>query len=105
MKPISPNEVAAAKQATLPDFVIQAFNECIAAGWNVDDAASVFSQDDVVRLIILYGGEHIHDRQEIFDKRWLDVEDVYRQRGWQVKYDKPGYNEGYPATFTFTVPF
>lgn len=40
-------------------------------------------------------------RQEIFDNRLLDVEDVFRSQGWKVEYDKPGYNESYPATFTF----
>ena len=106
MKPITPSEVAKARQATLPDFVIRAFNECIVAGWEANAGASVFNQDDVVRLIIQYGGERVpHGRQQIFNERWLDVEDVYRQRGWDVKYDKPGYNEDYPATFTFTVPF
>ncbi len=32
---------------------------------------------------------------------WLNVEELYRAQGWTVTYDKPGYNESYPATFTF----
>lgn len=105
MKPITPDEVAVVKQATLPDFVVRAFNECIATGWNADAKESVFLQDDVVRLILEYGAEHIHDRQEIFDKRWLDVEPIYQSQGWNVEYDKPAYNETYSATFTFSPKF
>ena len=41
-------------------------------------------------------------RKEIYDKNWLDVEDVYESAGWKVEYDKPGYNENYEPTFTFS---
>jgi len=41
------------------------------------------------------------NRAEIFDKGWLNVEEVYRAAGWAVEYDKPGFNESYSATFTF----
>ncbi len=37
----------------------------------------------------------------VCDNHWLDVEDVYREAGWVVEYDKPGYCESYEATFTF----
>lgn len=37
----------------------------------------------------------------MLDREHLDVEDVYRAAGWEVTYDKPGYNETYDATFTF----
>jgi hypothetical protein len=37
----------------------------------------------------------------IFDKHYLDVEDIYRGVGWIVEYDRPGYSEGYEPYFTF----
>jgi len=40
-------------------------------------------------------------RDEIFDRGWLDVEDLYRISGWRVEYHKPGYNETYEPTFEF----
>jgi hypothetical protein len=40
---------------------------------------------------------------KIFDKHWLDVEDIYRRVGWKVRFDQPGYNEDYKAYFVFTV--
>ncbi len=38
---------------------------------------------------------------EIYERHLLDVEPSYRAEGWEVEYDKPGYNETYEATFTF----
>ena len=37
----------------------------------------------------------------LFENHYLDVEELYRQEGWLVTHDKPGYDETYPATFTF----
>jgi hypothetical protein len=42
------------------------------------------------------------NRNEIFKKGWLDVEEIYGKAGWKVEYDKPGYNEDYAAHFIFT---
>ena len=41
------------------------------------------------------------NRNEIFNKGWLNIEEVYRSAGWKVNYDKPAYNESYDAYFTF----
>lgn len=53
-------------------------------------------------MCILSKFDHRIDRQEIFDNCWLDVEDIFEEVGWKVVYDKPGYNESYPANFEFT---
>lgn len=41
------------------------------------------------------------NRQEIFDRHWLDFETVYRSAGWDVHFSKPAYNESGDAVFTF----
>ena len=79
-----------------PDAVFDAFNELIAQKFS--GGSATIKQDDVVALMVQKG----LDRQEIFDKGWLDVERVYRSQGWKVQYDKPGYNESYAANFTFS---
>lgn len=93
--PIKPEDVAVEKQRTIPDEVFSSFNELIAQKW--DGHSATIKQDDVVALIVKKG----LSKKEISDKGWLDVEDAYRSFGWYVEYDKPGYNESYPATFTF----
>ena len=95
--PIKPSDVARAKTETLPDAVIESFNELIALRW--DGEVSHFRQEDVVERIL----EKIpgFNRRTIFDRGWLDVEDTYREQGWSVTYDRPGFNETYEPTFTF----
>lgn len=43
-------------------------------------------------------------RREVFIMRLLDVEQAYREYGWNVKYDKPGFNESYESFFIFKKP-
>lgn len=93
--PIKPEEIAAEKERTFPDAVFSSFNELITQNW--DGSSATIRQHEVVALMVKRGLK----RAEIFDKGWLDVEDVYRSVGWDVEYDKPGYNESYSATFTF----
>lgn len=104
VKPITPAEVPDAKAATFPDEVLQAFNELIAE--NYRDGQSVVLQDAVVDRIVAKLNANLgvkpHQRQEVFTRGWLDVEEVYRKAGWIVEYDKLAYNEEYLASFTFT---
>ena len=95
--PIKPSEVA--EKMIFPDEVMSAFNELIAAGF--DGRQSVVKQDAVIKLI----GEKNPKFTPalVFASNWLNVEPVYRLHGWIVVYDKPAYNETYPATFTFKV--
>lgn len=115
-KPIRPNEVAKKKYDSLPHEIIDAFNKLIAEKWNGYN--STFTQNEVMTEILnrMNRGfieankalpEKYKDRpfeiteEDLFKNHWLDVEDIYREVGWKVEYDKPGYNESYPATFKF----
>ncbi len=100
IKPIKPSEVVDLKKNLFPDFVIEAFNELIAK--NFRNKESTFKQSEVVKLILEKSTTNIC-QNDIYENSWLDVEDAYRSEGWSVEYDKPGYNESYPATFTFKV--
>lgn len=98
MEPITKAQVQEnLKQRVFPDFIIQAFNECITEA-SIKKSSTVL-QKDVLKRIKQISGK---DSKEIFENNWLDVEDHYRQAGWKVHYDKPGYNEDYEASFTFS---
>ncbi len=98
--PIKPNEVASVKAAkVIPELVFEAFNLCIARNWKGSSATVL--QSDVVKEIVSRLPEG-RTKQEIFDNNWLDVEDAYREAGWKVVYDKPGFNESYEANFIFS---
>lgn len=97
-KPISPDDVSLLKATQIPGEVFAAFNECIARNFRGTGAS--FTQDEVLAEVKkrLPEDQHAH----IFNCRWMDVESSYEEMGWSVAYDKPGYNETYAATFTFT---
>ncbi len=95
VQPISPDEVGLAKVVATPDEVFQAFNTLIAL--NYVGGYSTVKQDDVMELLEATSLV----RADIFKNGWLNVEEAYRSVGWTVEYDKPAYNESYPATFTF----
>lgn len=94
-RPIRPGEVALLSQQVIPPEVFDAFNELIAKGW--DGVSATVVQGDAVVLAC----KNLGIVREAFDSKWLNVESAYARHGWKVVYDKPGYNESYPATFTF----
>jgi len=96
VRPIKPNEIEGEKERTFPDAVLQSFNELITQKFS--NGSATIKQDDIVALMVQKG----LNKDEIFEKGWLDVEGVYRTAGWKVSYDKPGFNESYPATFEFS---
>lgn len=94
--PIKPSEVGERKVTEIPPAVFEAFNELIAVKFTAGNA--VVKQDDVVARI---QAKTTESEQTIFERGWLNIEEAYEAAGWVVLYDKPGYNESYPATFTF----
>lgn len=95
VKPIKPDEITGKKEQSFPNAVLESFNEIIVQ--NCYQGQASFKMDDVVKLMVSKGLK----RKDIFDKHYLDVESVYRAQGWKVEFDNPGYNETYPATYTF----
>lgn len=98
IKPISPSEIAGIKQQVIPANVIDIFNRAIAK--NFSDGISIVIQDSIVSQIVnVMGGS----RSIVFQERWLDIEELYREQGWKVTYHKPAYNETGKAYWTFEV--
>ncbi len=97
VKPISPSEVKKVKPS-IPDGVIEAFNEVISA--NFSSGTSHFTFDEVVAVI--KKKMKIRNSDTIYKNKWLDVEELYSAQGWRVSTDTPGYCESYASTFTFS---
>ena len=99
-RPIRPEEVVC---TGIPDNVIEAFNELIQE--NIRGKQAVILQEEVIkRILSRYYDEPLVTRETIYANDWLDVEDLFRDAGWQVVYDKPSLYDSYPATFTFIKP-
>lgn len=96
---ISPADIAIQKAEGFPDFVLDEWNKMIAHKFTAGRAR--VGQDEMVAALLPHT-QH-GNRQEVFDNGWLNVEEIYRKQGWQVVYDKPGYNETYEASFTFSA--
>ena len=95
--PITPDQAHERRQQTLPAAIIEVFNELIARNYN--GRTATVSQDEAANLI----AERLSiSRQQVFDLHYLDVESFYREAGWDVKYDSPGYADAtFPPYFQF----
>ena len=100
MKPITPQEVADRKVKSIPPEVIEVFNDLIAENFSGNSATVTVTQ--AVTRIKKRMGRRTNDEQ-IVERGWLDIEPIFRETGWDVVYDQPGYNESYEANYTFTV--
>jgi hypothetical protein len=97
MKPISPSEAREKKVTTFPDGVIEAFNEAILEAFD-GKRATVLQKDVLARICSKLDVESGY----VYARKWLDVEQVFEDAGWSVKYDKPSYGDSnFDAYFVF----
>ena len=111
IRPITPDEVAKKKVDVVPEQAIEAFNNMIAQTW--DGVRAEFTVVEVREMMInllgrargLPDSENMRKqlKDEILDKGYLNVEPLFRESGWNVVCDVPGYNESYPSKFIFKV--
>jgi hypothetical protein len=106
IEPLTPNEVSKYRIDSIPSYVIDAFNKLIAKYWSEPNKQSIVMQDSAVQMIKELASQSLGlelTNNFIFDNNMLDIEALYRSKGWTVVYDKPAYNESYEASFTFGV--
>jgi hypothetical protein len=100
VKPLSPKKVKQAASDAIPDFVIKAVNNLLAKECRGDRQYATLRQTDIVAEILRVNPKV--KREDIWKYRWLDFEGVFERAGWEVNYDKPGYNESwYEPSFDF----
>lgn len=95
-EPLRPSEVPFWKTQSFPNEVIETWNLIIAK--NYDDGFSEVLQSEIVKAL---ADKLDVNSNAIYASKFLNIEDIYREYGWKVTYDKPGYNESYPAKFIF----
>lgn len=105
VQPISPQALAQAHAARIPDFVIEAFNELIVEKAGGHKRAT-FTLDVAIARVLLKASAAGHEctSQSVLANKWMDVEGLFRKAGWKVDYDQPGYNESYTPVYTFDAP-
>lgn len=92
---LTPDQVEDKKAEIIPNEVFEVFDELIAENWN--GSSSTFQLDAVRARVKKKLGEGVPGN-------FLDIKSIYRKAGWSVKYDSPGYNENYSATYQFRKP-
>lgn len=99
-KAITPDEAGRIKfEQYVPDQVIDSVNELIARNLGAGGRAK-FTLDAFLTLVVSKMPEIT--RQRVLDEKWADFEPFYEAAGWKVEFDKPAYNESYPATYEFS---
>ena len=99
-KPIGPTDTLLYKKTKLiDDAVFEAWNNCIARHYH--NGRSKFALNELKSEIRKL--THVEDVDEMMNRGWLDLEDVYREEGWSVTFDKAAYNESYDSFFLFRV--
>lgn len=98
VKPFTPTEAQAKQQTSIPDEVIQAVNELLAE--NYDSVITLKQTTIALRAVRL--AKRKFTSNQLFDNGWMNIEPIYRKYGWDVEYDKPGFNEEGEAFFRFT---
>ena len=101
MPAITPKEAFERTKTEIPDKVLEVWNDLIikyhSRGKNgyshIKQSIASRAIADVMNVTT----------DEVYENHWLDIEEVYRDAGWDVKYDRPGYNESYEANFEFRM--
>ena len=103
MEVFSPKDARQANAEKIPCYVFDVFNEMLSENWNKHEIKH--KTDDIIARIINIS-ERIGDyatRSDIIDKRWLNIEPFYGDKGWTVKYesDSHPYYDSTPYYFVF----
>lgn len=99
VKPFTPDEARNHKKHIIPDEVIQVVNELLVRELN-DNYATLYEEEIVAE--VLKRMPHL-TREDAFKNKYFNFEPLFREQGWDVKYDSPGYNESYRAHYVFTA--
>lgn len=95
--PVRPEEVGALKVGDIPDAVFEIVNQLLVERSGQQIIA--IRQGEIMNCL----DEKGLSRREIFEKRWLDIENSYREVGWIVTFETT--NEGGDdSIFTFRRP-
>ena len=100
IKPIDVDKIDELFQKQIPECIIDAVNKLIISHYSPTKKEATIKQDEIRDMVVT---EEM-SRNKIFKNNWLDIEDIYRNVGWIVEYEKPAYCETWDAYFVFKKP-
>lgn len=98
VKPYSPTDALENKKLAIPPVIIAAVNELLAARYSGRGSVTITQKELLDKVVdIIPGGSNT-----IFQMHYFDFEPLFEKTGWRVIYDKPGYNESYEPSWSFS---
>jgi len=84
------------QKKTPPPSVFKVMRELVAS--KLVENKAIVTQEEAVNAI---SKKLKCSKAAVVTRHYLEIEDVFRQEGWDVKYRKPGFNEKFEANFRF----
>lgn len=109
IEPLSPTEIQVKWTKVFEPLVIEAVNNLLIKKYSPNKKDFVIKQHEITTEIKCLLGDQTMEQKdikikELYANNQLDIEEFYRKAGWEVLYDKPGYNEMHDAFFEFSIP-
>ena len=98
IKPVRPEDVFKQEEHTIHPSMIRAINLFLT---RFDGNQTTITVEELVEQFLKF--EPSWTRDMIWDKKQLGFEGLYKASGWDVVYEKPGYNENYTPFFVFKL--
>lgn len=95
--PLRPEEIIKDLDTIIPSPIILAINNLLKLSYR-HGSAKIKLKDIIAEAIRL---DDKLTETEMYEKKWLDFENLFEAYGWIVTYDKPGYDETYDSYFIF----
>lgn len=99
VEPFTPEQAKTEKRNRLHPKMINAVNELLAEEYREGGTITIAQEKIIKRFLSKVPGM---TRKIIFDEKHLDIEPAFEKAGWDVFYDKPGYNESGNSYFKFS---
>lgn len=98
IKPISPNEIQESLADIIPPEIVMAVNNLLKKKFR-GNSVTIYQKEIEAEVFKI---NPKMTSEMIYDNHWMDFEPLFVAQGWDIEYDKPGYNESYEAYFIFT---
>jgi len=100
VEPIKPKDIMDNLSDVIHPAVIKAVNELLKEKYRGSQVS--ITQKAIAAKAVSICSDITKD--EIFEKKWMDFETIFRKAGWDVRYHSPDYTENYyDEYFTFSA--
>jgi hypothetical protein len=98
VEPIKPKDILDNLEDVIHPAVVQAVNELLKEQFR--GGSCTIKQKDIESRAKKISGV---TSTEIYDKKWMDFEPIFRKAGWKVSYNSPDRDEDFDSYFSFSA--